>query len=99
MRKYDDKPPAIELGKLPRPLYAVERRRLNDGRRALRLKEPRSLREMKVHLSITIDGARALQSLDDLGLKANESTYMAMLWLMRRAQELEREIKKREEEK
>lgn len=72
-------------------LLPVERRRLRDGSRALRLPEPRTPGAARRQIDVLLDGARALQSLDDLGSPAaNKRAWRAMEWLLRKADRLRR---------
>jgi len=82
----------------------TDQRRLRDGARAMGLKGPVDLLEIKEHIEIVRDGIRALQSTDDLGsTDANAKAWSDMLELQRRLKKLEKErdklIKKSPEER
>lgn len=79
-------------GLISRPLLPVEERRVGDGVRALQLPEPVTGKAQKLQIEQLLDGARALQSLDDLGLEANNRIEKAMQWLMAKAKRLEAAI-------
>jgi hypothetical protein len=75
----------------------VDRRRLRDGAEALSLPEPQTLHEMKEQLQALMDGAVALQSMEDLGSpEANERAWNDMMELQRRHEALKRRIEKLE---
>ena len=77
---------------MPNP---TDRRRLNDGARAMSLPEPKNLKEMEEQLGVIEDGALALQSMDDLGSpEANDKAWNDMLKLQKRAEALRAKIKK-----
>lgn len=79
---------------LRRELLPVERRRLQDGQRAMDLPTPITVNEMKAQLPIIDDGIRALQSLDDLGVELNKKTWRDMNELFKRKRKIERQLKK-----
>jgi hypothetical protein len=80
-------------GLIPRKLHPVERRRIRDGKRALFLPEPKTIHGMNGQIDILLDGARALQSLDDLGTpEANARAWKAMEWLMVKADRLREQV-------
>jgi hypothetical protein len=69
---------------------AIDRRRLTDGQRAVRLLaiEPTSRDEAKRIMSILTDGACALQSLDDLGEVENQAVCDDLSAILKRQREL-----------
>lgn len=71
-----------------------DRRRLNDGARAMGLNQPKTLAEMEEQLRVIGDGALAMQSLDDLGSpEANKKAWDDMIELQARYDALEKKIK------
>ena len=76
-------------GLISRALLPIEERRIADGMAAIDLPEPKTEEEMKRQIEKLLDGARALQSLDDLGPEANDRIEKAMKWLMAKAKRLE----------
>ena len=76
-------------GVISRPLLPVEERRIADGVEAVKLPEPKTDEERKAQVEKLFDGARALQSLDDLGPEANKRIDRAMQWLIAKAKRFE----------
>lgn len=79
-------------GLISRPLLPIEERRIADGVAAVKLPEPQTAAEKKDQVGQLYDGARALQSLDDLGIEANKRIDKAMQWLIGKAKRLEGKI-------
>ncbi len=75
----------------------LDQRRLRDGEKAASLEEPTTVEEIKQQLEVICDGARALQSLDDLGSpEANQDAWDQMLALEARANVLRDRLTKLE---
>lgn len=76
-----------------RPISLVDRRRLQDGARALALPEAKTETEIREHLEIIHDGLVALQSTDDLGDELNIKVQEDMDTLQERYRDLRRRLK------
>ena len=82
---------------MPNP---TDQRRLNDGARAMALKEPKTLKEMEVQLRVIYDGALALQSMDDIGSpEANQKAWDDMIELQTRGVALKNKIEEMKKNK
>jgi hypothetical protein len=75
-------------GLVAKSLSYIEIRRIEDGMNAVALTEPKAKAEAQRQIEQLLDGARALQSLDDLGLEANKRIDKAMRWLIAKADRL-----------
>ena len=77
--------------------YRTDTMRLRDGAKAIKTlsePEPETLDQLEAQLSAVMDGALALQSLDDLGSsEANEAAWSDMLRLQKRGDVLQEKIK------
>ena len=71
----------------------VTRRRLRDGAFAMGLPEPKTRAEAEKYLQHVYDGARALQSLDDLGVELNKKAMADMDSLDLRAKKVKNKFK------
>ena len=71
-------------------------RRLEDGRKAMALPEPKTQKKIAEQIPVIEDGIRALQSLDDLGKEANKKACNDMDTLTAKLDRLrKKEAKKR----
>ncbi len=79
----------LALQEILSKISAVDRRRLRDGRRALRLlhERPKTAEERDLQLAELHDAIRAMQSLDDLGTEAaNKVAWADMEQLMKHSE-------------
>lgn len=72
----------------------IDRRRLADGDRALALPEPLSPNEVENQLTVVLDGIRALQSLDDIGVEENRQAAEKLRTLEQRYADLKARLPK-----